>query len=92
MNGIFYGCSKFTSLNFSNFNTQNIMYINYMFEGCSSLTSIDLSNFMLKKLATYVNNMFYGCLNLTYIDISYLPFLLIQILFYLIKIFLQMEQ
>ena len=38
-------CSSLTSLNLSNFNTNNVQNMRSMFSECSSLTSLDLSNF-----------------------------------------------
>ena len=38
-------CSSLTSLNLSNFNTNNVTNMSYMFNKCSSLTSLNLSNF-----------------------------------------------
>ncbi len=42
---MFFKCSSLTSLNLSNFNTDNVKYMRYMFSGCSSLTSLNLFNF-----------------------------------------------
>ena len=42
---IFSYCSSLTSLNLSNFNTNNVNNMSYMFYDCSSLTSLNLSNF-----------------------------------------------
>ena len=44
MSYMFYGCSSLTSLNLSNFNTNNVNNMNHMFSYCSSLTSLNLSN------------------------------------------------
>ena len=32
---MFYGCSSLKELNLSNFNTNNVIYMNSMFNGCS---------------------------------------------------------
>ena len=53
MSGMFAGCSSLTSLNLSNFNTNNVNNMSFMFAGCSSLTSLNLSNFNTNN----VNNM-----------------------------------
>ena len=45
MDNIFYNCSKLTSIDLSNFNTENVISMNNIFGGCSSLTSIDISSF-----------------------------------------------
>ena len=58
-NFMFSDCSSLTSLNLSNFNTNNVNNMSYMFSYCSSLISLNLSNFNTNN----VNNMsymFYG--------------------------------
>ena len=35
MNGMFYLCSSLQEINFSNFNTNNVIDMNHMFDGCS---------------------------------------------------------
>ena len=45
MSYMFSNCSSLTSLNLSNFNTNNVNDMRWMFSGCSSLTSLNLSNF-----------------------------------------------
>ena len=35
MRGMFYGCSSLKEINLSNFNTNNVTYMNHMFSGCS---------------------------------------------------------
>ena len=42
---MFYNCSSLTSLNLSNFNTNNVTNMKDMFSYCSSLTSLNLSYF-----------------------------------------------
>ena len=42
---MFNKCSSLTSLNLSNFNTNNVTNMDSMFNKCSSLTSLNLSNF-----------------------------------------------
>ena len=42
---MFSACKSLTSINLSNFNTQNVTNMSYMFSECKSLTSINLSNF-----------------------------------------------
>jgi len=54
---MFSGCSSLTSLNLSNFNTNNVTNMSYMFFNCSSLTSLDLSNFNTNN-ATIMSDMF----------------------------------
>ena len=45
MSRMFYECSSLSSLNLSNFNTNNVKDMIGMFQLCSSLTSLNLSNF-----------------------------------------------
>ena len=52
-NYMFFNCNKLTSLNLSNFNTNNVKDMSRMFSCCSSLTSLNLSNFNTNN----VNNM-----------------------------------
>ena len=42
---MFYDCSSLTSLNLSNFNTNNVTDMSGMFYECSSLASLNLFNF-----------------------------------------------
>ena len=39
---IFDECSDITEIDFSNFNTSKVIYMNYMFYGCPLLTSLDI--------------------------------------------------
>ena len=41
MSHMFYNCSSLTSLNLSNFNTNNFHNMSSIFYECSSLTSLD---------------------------------------------------
>ena len=66
---IFQSCSNLTSLNVSNFNTENVTTMNAMFNGCSSLTSLDVSNFNTNQVAN-MTYMFSGCSKLTSLDLS----------------------
>ena len=59
MGGMFYNCSSLTSLNLSNFNTNNVTNMGYMFFNCSSLTSLNLSNFNTNNV-TDMSAMFSG--------------------------------
>ena len=56
---MFSKCSSLTSLYLSNFNTNNVIYMNSMFSYCSSLTSLNLSNFNTNNVI-YLNHMFSG--------------------------------
>ena len=44
-------CSSLTSLNLSNFNTNNVTNMSYMFNICSSLTTLNLYNFTINENA-----------------------------------------
>ena len=66
---MFAGCSSLTSINLSNFNTNNVTNMSYMFSYCSSLTSINLSNFNTNNV-TNMSGMFYYCSSLTSINLS----------------------
>ena len=48
-NYMFFGCNKLTSLNLSNFNTNNVEDMRNMFSGCSSLTSLNTIDKRLLK-------------------------------------------
>ena len=37
MGYMFYGCNSLSSIDLSNFNTQNVTYMESMFSGCNSL-------------------------------------------------------
>ncbi len=64
---MFYKCSRLTSLNLSNFNTNNVNDMRYMFYNCSSLTSLNLSNFNTNNFHN-MSSMFYECSSLTSLD------------------------
>ena len=49
MSFMFYYCSSLTSLNLSNFNTNNVNDMNHMFSGCSSLTSLNCKDQKILK-------------------------------------------
>jgi surface protein len=48
MSWIFFICSSLTSLNLSNFKTDNVLDLTKMFYKCSSLNYLDLSNFKIQ--------------------------------------------
>ena len=70
MRGLFYGCSKLTSVDLSHFNTEVVTDMGYMFYGCSKLTSVDLGHFNT-EIVTDMGYMFYGCSGLTSLDLSH---------------------
>uniref|UniRef100_UPI0040270871 BspA family leucine-rich repeat surface protein n=1 Tax=Leyella stercorea TaxID=363265 RepID=UPI0040270871 len=69
MGGMFSGCSALTTLDVSNFDTQNVTDMSLMFSNCSALTTLDLSNFDTKNVTT-MGEMFMGCEALTTIYAS----------------------
>ena len=62
---MFADCKSLTSLNLSNFNTQNVTNMSNMFYNCNSLSLIDLSNFNAQNV-TDMKYMFYNCNSLIY--------------------------
>ena len=56
---MFYGCSSLTSLNLSNFNTNNVNDMSEMFSSCSSMNFLNLSNFNTSNV-TNMRRMFFG--------------------------------
>ena len=69
INCMFYECSSLTSLNLSNFNTNNVIDMCAMFQLCSSLTSLNLSNFNTNNV-TNMCAMFQLCSSLTSLNLS----------------------
>ena len=64
MNAMFYYCIGLSSLDVSNFDTQNVKEMMSVFEGCSNLESIDISDFNLLNVEKTIG-MFSGCVNIT---------------------------
>ena len=62
-NYLFYNCMKFLCLDFSNFNSENIIAMRCMFYNCNKLTKLDLTNFNTVNV-TDMKDMFYGCKSL----------------------------
>ena len=69
MTEMFYNCSKITSLDLSNFNTENVENMRYMFDYCSSLSSLNISNFNTENV-TDMHGMFGACQNISSLDLS----------------------
>ena len=69
MSEMFYGCSSLSSLDLSNFDTSNVIYMKDMFYGCSSLSSLDLSSFDTSNV-TFMTSMFSDCSSLSSLDLS----------------------
>ena len=69
MEYLFYGCTRLTSLDLSNFNPANVTDMAYMFYDCTGLTSLDLSNFNTANVTT-MSYMLFNCTGLTSLDLS----------------------
>jgi len=72
MNCMFCFCESLTSLNLSNFVTNEAYNLKFMFYRCIKLTSLNLSNFDITKITQSedIEKMFWECNLLKYIDIS----------------------
>ena len=60
MEGMFRGCYSLKELNLTNFNTNNVAYMNGMLCGCSSLKEINLTNFNTNNVHD-MYGMFFDC-------------------------------
>ena len=69
MRYMFNGCSSLTTLDVSNFNTDDVTDMGWMFNGCSNLTTLDVSKFNTANV-TDMGWMFCGCSSLTTLDVS----------------------
>ena len=69
MYDMFYNCSSLTTLDVSNFKTDNVTSMYDMFYNCSSLTTLDVSNFKTDNVTT-MYSMFDGCSSFTTLDVS----------------------
>lgn len=67
--GYLFSRCQATEIPLDNFDTSNVLEMDYMFMNCSNLTSLDLSKFITSKV-TNMNNMFYGCSSLENLDLS----------------------
>lgn len=61
--------SSLQSIDLSNLDTSNVIYMGEMFYDLPSLTSIDLGNFDTSNVVD-MRNMFHGCSSLTSLDLS----------------------
>ena len=66
---MFNKCSNIISLDFDNFNTDNVKLMYFMFQDCNNLKSLDVSNFNTSNV-TSMTAMFTRCRNLTELDVS----------------------
>ena len=80
---MFRGCSSLTSLNLSNFNTNNVKDMHEMFKDFKSLTSLDISNFSCESIidTTKIDKMFEGCKSLKIKRVKHKDFQIRQQLF-----------
>ena len=69
MQGMFYECNSLTSVDLTNFNTENVQSMANMFYNCYSLNKINISNFDTRKVKSMFS-MFYNCRSLESIDLS----------------------
>lgn len=69
LTGLFGFCSSITSLDLTNFDTEDVVDMSAMFSNCSSLTSVNMSKFNTAKV-TNMSFMFNGCSSLKKIDVS----------------------
>ena len=68
---MFAGCKNIININFSNFNSKNIINMRYMFSGCINLNNLDLSSFNTKNVIN-MEGMFGKYSNLSNLDLSFL--------------------
>ena len=61
--------SNIKSVDFSNFDSSEVMSLSNLFKGCSSLEKINFTNFKTSKVANMVN-MFEGCEKIQILNIS----------------------
>ena len=66
---MFSGCKTITGLDFSAFNSSNVVDMNQMFYQCNELEYLNISNLDTSSV-TNMNMMFFGCLKITSLDIS----------------------
>ena len=66
---MFYNRSSLVSIDFSNFDTSNVIDMYDMFRNCEFLTSLDLSKWNTSNV-TSMHYMFYNCRSLTSLDLS----------------------
>ena len=64
------GMERIQSLDLSNFNTSNIVFMKQMFAHCYALTSLTLSPSFDTSKVTDMNSMFFNCYALTSLDLS----------------------
>lgn len=65
---MFRDCSHLPTLNFSDFDTSNVVDMDYMFSRCSNFITLDLSGFNTSNV-TEMRSMFEDCKELLYLDL-----------------------
>ena len=68
-NVMFYNLTNIIKINFSNFDSSQVIKLDNMFYNCSNLISLDLSNFNTSSVV-YMNDIFHGCSSLVSLDLS----------------------
>ena len=66
---MFLDCENIIKIDFSKFNTSEVVKMNDMFNDCKSLTYINFNNFDTSRV-TSMSGMFYSCESLTSLDLS----------------------
>jgi len=66
---MFSNCNQIIEINFSRFNTSEIIFMASMFYNCSSLISLDLSNFDISRVSV-MTNMFKDCSSLISLNLD----------------------
>jgi len=66
---MFENCDQIEEIQFINFKTDKVTYMNNMFENCFSLIKLELSSFMTNKIID-MSKMFYNCINLIDLNID----------------------
>ena len=69
MGHMFCNCRSLETLNLSNYNMPNVLYIDNMFNGCESLKILDFPNFDARNVQK-IFDMFINCYNLEYINLK----------------------
>ena len=70
LGGFFEGCSDIISLDFSNFNTENVFNMSGLFNSCNKLKIIKGMNKFITDKVINMRSMFQGCKELEYLDLS----------------------
>jgi len=66
---LFEGCSSLTNVDFSNFNSNEVINMDGLFGECRSLSKVNFSNFNSNNVIN-MDNMFFKCSSLKYINLS----------------------